>query len=155
MEGMSRTPSPPSSAVAASMNGTATAGMQHKMTMHMSLYWGKKAEILFPHWPDDNTAMFVLALLFVFCMALLAECLSHCRLLKPGSRSLSSGLVQTLVLALRVALSFLVMLALMSFNVPVFLVAVAGHAVGFFFFASRAFHEPDPQKQFDLPPSTC
>ncbi|KAI9081987.1 hypothetical protein K1719_036249 [Acacia pycnantha] len=153
MEGMSVTPSPPSLAVAASMNGT--AGMQHKMMMHMSLYWGKKAEILFPRWPDDNTAMFVFALLFVFCMALLAEFLSHSRLLKPGSRSLSSGLVQTLVLALRVALSLLVMLSVMSFNVPVFLVAVAGHAVGFFLFASRAFHEPDPQKQFDLPPTTC
>ncbi|KAI9081793.1 hypothetical protein K1719_036055 [Acacia pycnantha] len=147
MEGMPMTPPPPPSAVP-SMNGT--AGIRHrKMMMHMTFYWGNRAEILFTSWPGDNAAMFVFALLCVFLMALVVEYLSHGRFLKPGSNRLACRLVQTVVLTLRVALAYLVMLALMSFNVPVFLVAVAGHAVGLFFFAGSAFHE------FDPPPTTC
>ncbi|XP_028775671.1 copper transporter 6-like [Neltuma alba] len=153
MEGMSKTPPPSPSSMSASMNGTTST--RHKMMMHMTFYWGNKAEILFTYWPGDNTAMFLFALLIVFSMAILVECLSHCRFLKPGSNRFACALVQTLVHTFRTALSYLVMLALMSFNVPVFLVVVAGHAIGFFFFASAAFHESDRQKQFDLPPITC
>ncbi|KAK7257839.1 hypothetical protein RIF29_32101 [Crotalaria pallida] len=141
--------------MAPSMNGT----MQHnkmKHFMHMTFFWGKDSEILFDQWPGDKTGMYVLALVFVFVMALLVEFLSSTRFIKPGSNQFVAGLVQTVLHLLRVGLSYLVMLALMSFNGGVFLVAVIGHALGFFIFASNAFKKRGQyDKGFDLPPSTC
>ncbi|ESR49908.1 hypothetical protein CICLE_v10033440mg, partial [Citrus x clementina] len=56
----------------------------------------------------------------------------------------AAGLIQTLLLAIKVGLAFLVMLAIMSFNGGVFLVAVAGHTFGFFIFGSRVFNKSHP-----------
>ncbi|KAI4334572.1 hypothetical protein L6164_019246 [Bauhinia variegata] len=130
-------------------------GIRHKMMMHMSFYWGNKAEILFRQWPGDQTAMYVLALLFVFVVSILVEWLSHSRLIRSSkyySNNFTAGLIQSLLHLLRVGLAYVVMLALMSFNVGVFLAAIAGHALGFFFFASRAFNNDAAS---DLPPITC
>ncbi|KAF1898885.1 hypothetical protein Lal_00019006 [Lupinus albus] len=103
------------------------------------------SEILFDNWPGDKTGMYVLALVFVFLMSFLVEFLSSTRFTKPGSNHLAANsLVQTLLHLLKVGLCYLVMLALMSFNVGVFLVAVIGHAMGFFFFGSNAFKKRDP-----------
>ncbi|KAE9593276.1 hypothetical protein Lal_00028724 [Lupinus albus] len=128
--------------------------MPHKMKhfMHMTFFWGKNAEILFDQWPGDKTGMYVLALLFVFVMSFLIEFLSSTRFLKPDSNRFVAGLVQTVIHLLRVGLSFLVMLALMSFNGGVFLVAVVGHALGFFIFGSNAFKKKEYNADFDLPP---
>lgn len=57
---------------------------------------------------------------------------------------MAAGLIQTLLPAIRVGLAFLVMLAIMSFNGGVFLVAVAGHTFGFFIFGSRVFYKSHP-----------
>ncbi|KAK1412843.1 hypothetical protein QVD17_34385 [Tagetes erecta] len=116
--------------------GNVTLGMRRrkKMMMHMTFYWGKDALILFKGWPGTSTAMYALALVFVFFLALLVEWLAHCNLKMTKSDDVSSGLAQTLVYTLRVGLGFMVMLALMSFNVGVFLAAVSGHGLGFFFF---------------------
>ncbi|XP_061374689.1 copper transporter 6-like [Gastrolobium bilobum] len=148
MHGMGGMAPPPSST-----NGTMMM-MHHKMMMHMTFYWGKEAEVLFNNWPGDRTGMYVLSLVFVFVMSVLVEVLSHTRFIKPGSNHVVAGLVQTLMHLLRVGLSNLVMLALMSFNGGVFLVAVFGHALGFLFF-SRAFKKPLKDEGFDLPPMTC
>ena len=163
MEGMDHghMGSPPSAAM--SDNKTMAMGGSHKMaSMHMTFFWGSNAQILFSGWPgSDRPGMYVLSLIFVFALAVLVEFLSHCRLIKysssAASRRVGAGLAQTLLHALRVGLAYLVMLALMSFNGGVFLVAVAGHAVGFLAFGSRLFRSVDTEKvASDLPPmSTC
>ena len=154
MPGMGGMSPPPSSS--SSMNGTAGMhGMHHKVMMHMTFFWGKNAEILFNGWPGTNTGMYVLALVIVFVLSFLIEWLSHCRVTKPGSSNVATGLLQTFLHALRVGLAYIVMLAVMSFNVGVLLVAVAGHTLGFFFFASKIFNKPAAVTGSDLPPMSC
>uniref|UniRef100_A0A2P2P5H5 Copper transport protein n=1 Tax=Rhizophora mucronata TaxID=61149 RepID=A0A2P2P5H5_RHIMU len=127
-----------------------------KLLMHMSFYWGSYGTVVFRHFPGFRTDMYVLALVCTFVVSFLVEWLSHCRLVKPGANPLPAGLVRTILYAVRVGLAYLVMLALMSFNGGVFLVAVAGHALGFFFFGSGAFKKSqDGEKASDLPPMSC
>ncbi|XP_004507149.1 copper transporter 6-like [Cicer arietinum] len=143
MDGMSMAPK-------SSSNGTMMMG--HKM--HMTFFWGKDALILFDGWPGGKTGMYVLALILVFFMSVLIELLSRTRFIKPGSNPVAVGLVQTLLHALRIGLAYLVMLALMSFNGGVFLVAVLGHALGFFV-STSAFKKPHHDDPYDLPPLSC
>ncbi|BFG34039.1 copper transporter 6 [Prunus yedoensis var. nudiflora] len=152
MGGMASPPSPPSS----TMNGS-NGMMHHEMMMHMTFFWGTNAQVLFSKWPGSSTGMYYVCLLFVFALAVIVEWLSHCRLIKAGSSDVVCGLAQTFLHAIRVGLAYMVMLAVMSFNVGVFLVAVAGHTVGFLLFGSRVFKKPDPEdeKGSDLPPMSC
>ncbi|OIW05736.1 hypothetical protein TanjilG_23522 [Lupinus angustifolius] len=138
-----------------SANGNMAMPHMKKHFMHMTFFWGKDSEILFDQWPGDKTGMYVLALVFVFVMSFLVELLSSTRFIKSGSNHFVAGLVQTVIHLLRVGLSFLVMLALMSFNGGVFLVAVVGHALGFFIFGSNAFKKKEYNNDVDLPPMHC
>lgn len=149
MDGMTHNSSSPSST-----NGTMPMGHKMHGMMHMTFYWGKDALILFNDWPAGNTGMYVLALIIVFVMSVLIELLSRTRLIKPGSNPVTAGLVQTLLHVLRVGLAYLVMLALMSFNGGVFLVAVLGHALGFLL-SSSAFRKQNHDEPYDLPPISC
>ncbi|KAM0952146.1 putative Ctr copper transporter [Dioscorea sansibarensis] len=124
--------------------------------MHMTFYWGKNSAILFTGWPGTSTGMYVLALVLVFVLAVLVEWLGHCRVVA------GHGLVRTAVHTVRVGLAYMVMLALMSFNVGVFIVAVVGHGVGFLIFGSSliwpAAHEPVSGvngAKAPLPPMAC
>lgn len=142
------------------MNDTGMMNMpnMHNMVMHMTFFWGKNADILFDGWPGTNSGgMYVLALIFVFVLSFLVEWLSHSKLIKNGSNHVVAGLVQTLTHAIRVGLAYLVMLAVMSFNGGVFLVAIAGHSLGFLMFGSRVFRKStqEPEKISDLPPLSC
>lgn len=129
---------------------------RHKMMMHMTFFWGKNALVLFKGWPGTSTGMYALALVFVFAMGILVEWLSHSRLIKTGTGNVAAGIIQTFMHTIRVGLANLVMLALMSFNVGVFLAAVAGHSLGFLLFGSRVFHKSaPPPKTNDLPPMSC
>lgn len=109
------------------------------MAMHMTFFWGKQVEILFSGWPGDRgVGIYLLALLFVFVTAALVDCLSSIsrRLSRgpaagAGDRRVSNALLLTTLHAVRLGLAYLVMLAVMSFNVGVLIVAIAGHAVGF------------------------
>ncbi|XVF19965.1 hypothetical protein REPUB_Repub11eG0156900 [Reevesia pubescens] len=147
----------------ASSSTNGTSGMHHHemMMMHMTFFWGKNAEILFSGWPGTRAGMYALALIFIFLLAFLVEWISHSRLIKPGSSDVSAGLMQTLLHAMRVGLAYLVMLAVMSFNGGVFLVAVAGHTLGFLLFGSRVFKRNTEnemlsyEKTSDLPPMSC
>ncbi|KAF7153802.1 hypothetical protein RHSIM_Rhsim01G0233600 [Rhododendron simsii] len=151
MEGMDVMPPP--------ANGTTTMLHPHKMMMHMTFFWGKNAEILFSGWPGTSSGMYAVALMFVFVLSLLVEWLSHGNLIKDGSNQVAVGLVQTLIHAVRVGLAYMVMLAVMSFNGGVFVMAVAGHALGFFLFGSRALKKAAPTpsngKTSDVPPMSC
>ncbi|KAK9280421.1 hypothetical protein L1049_014110 [Liquidambar formosana] len=147
------------------MDGNHGGGMHdmHRMMMHMTFYWSKNGEILFSGWPGTRTGMYVLSLIFVFALAVVVEWLSHCKLIKSESNDVSAGVVQTLMHGLRMGLAYMVMLAVMSFNVGVFLVAVAGHTVGFLLFGSRVFKRnsspppgpPPSGKTSDLPSMSC
>lgn len=133
--------------------------MHHHVMMHMTFFWGKNGEILFPGWPGTDSGMYVLVLIFVFFLAVLVEFLSHSRFNRNGSGSVASGLVQTLVHTIRAGLAYMVMLAVMSFNGGVFLVAVAGHGVGYLVFGTLVFKKQQPMtggdKTSDLSPMIC
>ncbi|XP_072955888.1 copper transporter 1-like [Typha angustifolia] len=111
---------------------------------HMTLFWGKNSEILFDGWPGTRGGMYALALVTVFAFAFLVEWLNNSRLIGPRWNRGIAELTRTLMHTIRVGLYFLIMLALMSFNVGVVLVAVAGHVVAFFLFGSSVFkHEAE------------
>jgi copper transporter 1 len=118
-----------------------TTGFTHphrKMMMHMTFFWGHKTEVLFKGWPGSSTGMYAVALTFVFALAILVEVFSLLSVIKPGTNKAAAGFFQTGMYAVRSGLSYMVMLAVMSFNGGVFLAAVGGHAVGFALFGSRA-----------------
>ncbi|XP_059669801.1 copper transporter 6-like [Cornus florida] len=112
--------------------------MKDNMAMHMNLFWGKDVIILFAGWPGTSLGMYVLALCFVFLLALSVEFFSFSMVVKPGTNPVAGGLTQAAVYALRTALAYLIMLSVMSLNIGIFLVAVAGHTVGFFLVKCRA-----------------
>lgn len=143
MGGMGVSPPPSSGSMADASGGHMMPN--HHMLMHMTFFWGKDAEILFSGWPGyHNLGMYLLALVFVFFLAVLVEWLSHCNRIKDGTHHVAAGIIQTAVYTLRIGLAYLVMLALMSYNAGVFLVAIAGHALGFLVFGSRVFKKPEP-----------
>lgn len=130
---------------------------RHHMMMHMTFYWGKEALILFHGWPGSDTGMYALSLVFVFFLAALVEFLTHCKLIKDGSNYVVAGLIRTVMHLVRVGLAYLVMLAVMSFNVGVLIAAVLGHALGFLVFGSGVFGNSHLAngKTSDLPPMSC
>ncbi|CAN1846586.1 Copper transporter 6 [Linum perenne] len=141
--------------------GARTNVTHRKMMMHMTFYWGSDALILFKGWPGTRPAMYALAMVVVFALALIVEWLSGSRLIDKGTGRVAAGLIRTAMHAVRVGLAYLVMLALMSFNGGVFLAAVAGHALGFLVFGSKIWEkdELDYRREAedcrDLPPMSC
>lgn len=128
------------------------------MMGHVTFFWGTSTEIIFPGWPGKGFSSYILALVFVFMISLTVEWLSHAKLIKPGMSKAASGTLQTLMYAFRIALAYLVMLAVMSFNIGVLLAAVAGYSVGFLIFGSQMFRnfKIEPYQDLsDLPPLNC
>ncbi|KAI5015311.1 hypothetical protein ZWY2020_056701 [Hordeum vulgare] len=140
--GMGAMPMPPPRA-----DHTVTkAAAPHKMMemMHMTFFWSDRVVVLFPGWPGERGAgMYLLCLLLVLALAALTEALALLsrRLARRGEdggpATAASAALLTAVHAARMGMAYLVMLAVMSFNVGVLLAAVAGHAVGFLFARSR------------------
>nr|GMD49987.1 copper transporter 1-like [Ipomoea batatas] len=116
------------------------------MEMRMTFVWARSSESL---------EMYVFNLVSVFVLSLLVECLSHTRFVSSETDNVVAGLVQTGLYGARITMAYLVMLAVMSFNVGVLLVAVGGYTLGFLVFGSRVFDRSEYQKAFDLPPLTC
>ncbi|KAL2336502.1 hypothetical protein Fmac_010948 [Flemingia macrophylla] len=111
---------------------------RNNMMMMMSFYWGKDAIVLFRGWPDQSVGMYVLAILFVFFLAMATEVLANQPLVKPGTSPYVGGMLQATVHLFRVGFTYLVMLSVMSFNGGIFIAAVLGHSLGFFIAKSRA-----------------
>jgi solute carrier family 31 (copper transporter), member 1 len=125
---------PPPSDMPMSM-GNNGHGHGNGMIMHMTFFWGKDALILFSSWPGNaGIGMYLLSLLFIFFLAALAEALvAFSSRVSQSGLTTSNAFILTTIHALKMGVLYLVMLAVMSFNVGVFLATVAGHAVGFFF----------------------
>ncbi|XP_010454811.1 PREDICTED: copper transporter 3-like [Camelina sativa] len=113
----------------------------HGGMMHMTFFWGKNTEVLFHGWPGTNLKMYWACLAAIFALSAVSEWLSRCGLMKAGPASFGGGLVQSVVYTVRAGLSYLVMLAVMSFNGGVFVAAMAGFGLGFMIFGSRAFRD--------------
>ena len=144
---MAPPPSPP---------GGGGMGMRRMRYTHMTFFWGKNSEILFTGWPGADGGMYALALAAVFALAFVLEFLGSRRLdalLRPRA-------ARAAVYALRVGAAYLLMLAIMSFNGGVLLVAVAGHAAGFLAFKAGRFGDgraqvEDGRGKEELEPAAC
>ncbi|KAI3806582.1 hypothetical protein L1987_22491 [Smallanthus sonchifolius] len=113
--------------------------MNHDMSMmHMTFFWGKDVVMLFNDWPNGKLGMYILALALVFVVAIAIEFLTDCRAINTRASPVIRGLAQASVYGLRMALAYLVMLSVMSYNIGVFIVVVVGHAFGYFLVKYRA-----------------
>ncbi|KAL0333245.1 UNVERIFIED_CONTAM: Copper transporter 6 [Sesamum angustifolium] len=110
------------------------------MGMHMSFFWGKDVVVLFAGWPGSGRlGMYILALATVFVVAVGVEILSVTPRLKPrGISPVVGAVIHAAVYAVRMALAYLIMLSVMSFNIGIFVAVVAGHGVGSFVVKYRA-----------------
>ncbi|WOK94097.1 copper transporter 6-like [Canna indica] len=110
----------------------------------MTFAWGNTTDILFPGWPGAAPRMYAAALGAVFCAAALVEWCNHGRPAQLARSSSGAALSSGLVHAARVGLSYVLMLAVMSFDVGVLIAAVLGHAVGFLAFGCAGFRSLEP-----------
>ncbi|XP_022145715.1 copper transporter 4 [Momordica charantia] len=126
-----------------------------KTVVHKSLYWSHDAQVLFTGWPGADSAMYALAVIFVFVLAVLVEWLTYCNFMKQSAESVSKAVLQTAIHAVRTGLSYMVMLSVMSFNGGIFLAAVGGHAVGFVLFRARAKRKSESDSTKPNGPISC
>ncbi|KDP24527.1 hypothetical protein JCGZ_25091 [Jatropha curcas] len=138
------------SSITSAWNTTGTGIHVHqKAITHLTFFWGHKTDVLFKGWPGSSSGMYALALIFVFALAVIVEWFNYCSIIKPGTNKIAAGFFRTGMHTVRTGLSYMVMLAVMSYNGGVFLAAVGGHAVGFALFARKVLKKSE--KKPDLP----
>ncbi|CAN6471525.1 unnamed protein product [Victoria cruziana] len=120
--------------------GNGTAPAKKKMVMHMALYWGKDAWVLFANWPGNSLGQYILSLIVTFLGAVLVEYLNICRFKLEG-RPILEGFLQAVIYGVRMFFSYNVMLAVMSFNFGILFAAVIGNGVGHWLFETRSFRK--------------
>ncbi|XP_012087971.1 copper transporter 1 [Jatropha curcas] len=120
-----------------SSDGSMNMSPSMETVMHMSFYWGKDAIILFSEWPNHSLGMYILSFFFIFFLAVAIEVLSASPTAKLCTNPVITALIQAGVYAVRMGFAYMVMLAVMSYNLGIFIAAVAGHGVGFFLVKAR------------------
>jgi copper transporter 1 len=106
------------------------------MTMEMYFYWGTDVVFLLESWTiKSNTGLYCVALAASFLCAVLLEFLN--------TRKLDSKPLFALVTSVKLWLSYLLMLVLMTFNAGLFIVVMLGYTLGYFLFgfAPMTFHK--------------
>ncbi|KAL3829085.1 hypothetical protein ACJIZ3_017887 [Penstemon smallii] len=109
----------------------------------------------------DDLCLYLVDLLIVFLLTLLVEWLSHTRFFSDDSKEnkVRTGLIRTGLHTIRITMSYLVMLSIMSFNVGILFAAIAGNGLGFFIFGSGVLDKKEIvvlyHKPSDLPPLIC
>jgi copper transporter 1 len=107
--------------------------------MRRSFYWGSDVEFYFANWPSGHLVMYILALALLLVISVINEYLSNLR----GKKAWAGGLVQTLCHTVRVATAYLLMLAVMSYNLGVVAVVIVGSAIGFYLFGRQHAREEE------------
>ncbi|XP_071699414.1 copper transporter 6-like [Rutidosis leptorrhynchoides] len=120
------------------------------MVMHMTFFWGKDVVMLFSGWPNGELGMYVLALAFVLFLAIFIELFSIFPTVKPRNSLILGGLIHALFYGLRMALVYLLMLCVMSYNVGVFVFVVLGHIIGCFLVKYRTISKEASKSRMDL-----
>ncbi|KAH7432833.1 hypothetical protein KP509_07G042300 [Ceratopteris richardii] len=129
--------------------------------MHRTFYWGKKATILFHGWKTSSWESYFVSLVVLFLSSVILQYISNLPILvslyfpaivpsngacpapdvplikKPESSiSLRKRILRSMLFGVRVAIGYLLMLAVMSFNVGVLVAVVLGLVVGHFQFSN-------------------
>lgn len=107
--------------------------------MPMSFEWSTRTVLWFPQWQTTGPMSYALALACVAALGLAHEALSARRLAAAVGGSGQPPLAprdRALAYALSLVTSYLLMLAVMTYNVGVFVAVVAGMAGGFFVFGA-------------------
>mmetsp|Transcript_3927 Transcript_3927/g.5099 ORF Transcript_3927/g.5099 Transcript_3927/m.5099 type:complete len:130 (+) Transcript_3927:72-461(+) len=104
------------------------------MEMVMYFSWSTKTTVLFNWWETNTTTEYIFTLLAWFVLGVLLEFFGYL-LRDPLKRNLTSNPLLsrfyfTTIYFAKVTLAFAIMLALMSYNVGLFLVIIFGIATG-------------------------
>ncbi|CAI9297706.1 unnamed protein product [Lactuca saligna] len=97
--------------------------------MHMSFFWSKDVVMLINGWPNGKLVVKL-----------------------QGSSPFIGGLVHATFYGLRMALVYLIMLCVMSYNVGVFVFVVAGHVIGCFLVKYRMISRAASKSRMELDP---
>ncbi|KAL7588861.1 copper transporter 6 [Lactuca sativa] len=119
--------------------------------MHMSFFWSKDVVMLINGWPNGKLGMYILALACVLVLTIVVEFLSVFPVVKlQGSSPFIGGLIHATFYGLRMALVYLIMLCVMSYNVGVFVFVVAGHVIGCFLVKYRMISRAASKSRMEL-----
>lgn len=104
-----------------------------KAVAHTSFWVGTNVMVLFPGWPGNYSLLhYYLALLLVFVLALLTPICGMCSMPANEQMAPMTLLLYAMRHGLRKCLFYLLVLSVVTFNVGVFLAAIAGHVIGYF-----------------------
>lgn len=135
-------------------NNQSTTYMHDMAMMHTSFFWGKDVVLLFAGWPGSgHLGMYILALAVVFVLAAAAEVFASAptpdrrRHAQSAATVLGATAGSAASHAIHMVLAYFVMLSVMSYNVGVFLAAVAGGATGRFLVVYRSLTVAPPTEE--------